>query len=29
VLQHLRHRGGAIINIGSVLSERSFPLQGA
>jgi short-subunit dehydrogenase len=28
-LEHLRHRGGAIINIGSVLSERSFPLQGA
>ena len=28
-LQHLRHRGGALINIGSVLSERAFPLQGA
>jgi hypothetical protein len=26
---HLRRRGGAIINIGSVLSERSIPLQGA
>ena len=28
-LQHLRHRGGALINVGSVLSERAFPLQGA
>lgn len=28
-LQHLRHRGGAIINVGSALSERAFPLQGA
>jgi NAD(P)-dependent dehydrogenase (short-subunit alcohol dehydrogenase family) len=28
-LRHLRGRGGAIINIGSVLSERAFPLQGA
>ena len=28
-LEHLRHRGGALINIGSVLSERAFPLQGA
>jgi NAD(P)-dependent dehydrogenase (short-subunit alcohol dehydrogenase family) len=28
-LRHLRHRGGAIINVGSVLSERAFPLQGA
>jgi short-subunit dehydrogenase len=28
-LRHLRHRGGALINIGSVLSERAFPLQGA
>jgi short-subunit dehydrogenase len=28
-LEHLRHRGGALINIGSILSERSFPLQGA
>jgi NAD(P)-dependent dehydrogenase (short-subunit alcohol dehydrogenase family) len=25
---HLRERGGAIINIGSVLSERALPLQG-
>jgi short-subunit dehydrogenase len=28
-LEHLRHRGGAIINVGSILSERAFPLQGA
>lgn len=28
-LEHLRTRGGAIINIGSVLSDRSIPLQGA
>jgi len=28
-LEHLSHRGGAIVNIGSVLSERAFPLQGA
>jgi NAD(P)-dependent dehydrogenase (short-subunit alcohol dehydrogenase family) len=28
-LEHLRRRGGALINIGSVLSERAFPLQGA
>jgi NAD(P)-dependent dehydrogenase (short-subunit alcohol dehydrogenase family) len=28
-LEHLRHRGGALINVGSVLSERAFPLQGA
>jgi short-subunit dehydrogenase len=28
-LRHLRDRGGAIINVGSVLSERAFPLQGA
>jgi short-subunit dehydrogenase len=28
-LEHLRSRGGAIINIGSVLSEVAFPLQGA
>jgi short-subunit dehydrogenase len=28
-LEHLRHRGGALINIGSVLSERAFPMQGA
>ena len=25
---HLRQRGGALINIGSVLSERAIPLQG-
>jgi short-subunit dehydrogenase len=28
-LEHLRHRGGAIINVGSILSERAFPLQAA
>jgi NAD(P)-dependent dehydrogenase (short-subunit alcohol dehydrogenase family) len=28
-LEHLRRRGGALINIGSILSERAFPLQGA
>lgn len=28
-LDHLRDRGGAIINVGSTLSERAFPLQGA
>jgi NAD(P)-dependent dehydrogenase (short-subunit alcohol dehydrogenase family) len=28
-LRHLRHCGGAVINVGSVLSERAFPLQGA
>lgn len=28
-LAHLKHRGGAIINVGSILSERAFPLQGA
>lgn len=28
-LEYLRHRGGALINVGSVLSERAFPLQGA
>jgi len=28
-LEHLRARGGALINIGSVLSDRAFPLQGA
>jgi NAD(P)-dependent dehydrogenase (short-subunit alcohol dehydrogenase family) len=28
-LEHLRHHGGAIINVGSILSERAFPLQGA
>ena len=27
-LQHLRERGGALINIGSVESDRAFPLQG-
>jgi short-subunit dehydrogenase len=27
-VEHLRGRGGAIINIGSVLSERAVPLQG-
>jgi hypothetical protein len=27
-LEHLRESGGALINIGSVLSERSIPLQG-
>jgi len=26
--QHLRKRGGALINIGSVLSDRAIPLQG-
>jgi short-subunit dehydrogenase len=26
--EHLRHKGGAIINIGSVLSDRAMPLQG-
>lgn len=26
--QHLRERGGALINVGSVLSDRSVPLQG-
>jgi short-subunit dehydrogenase len=26
---HLRQRGGALINIGSVLSDRAIPLQGA
>jgi NAD(P)-dependent dehydrogenase (short-subunit alcohol dehydrogenase family) len=28
-VEHLRDRGGALINVGSVLSERAFPLQGA
>lgn len=28
-LEHLRVHGGAIINVGSILSERAFPLQGA
>jgi NAD(P)-dependent dehydrogenase (short-subunit alcohol dehydrogenase family) len=27
-IEHLKGRGGAIINIGSVLSERAIPLQG-
>jgi NAD(P)-dependent dehydrogenase (short-subunit alcohol dehydrogenase family) len=27
-VEHLRSRGGALINIGSVLSERSIPIQG-
>jgi NADP-dependent 3-hydroxy acid dehydrogenase YdfG len=27
-IEHMRDRGGALINIGSVLSERSIPLQG-
>jgi len=27
--RHLKTRGGAIINVGSILSERSIPLQGA
>jgi NAD(P)-dependent dehydrogenase (short-subunit alcohol dehydrogenase family) len=27
-LDHLKHRGGAIINLGSALSERVIPLQG-
>jgi short-subunit dehydrogenase len=26
--RHLRQKGGALINVGSVASERSFPLQG-
>jgi short-subunit dehydrogenase len=26
--EHLRHRGGALINIGSVVSDRAVPLQG-
>jgi NAD(P)-dependent dehydrogenase (short-subunit alcohol dehydrogenase family) len=25
---HLRHRGGALINVGSVLSDRAIPVQG-
>ena len=28
-LEHLRKQGGALINIGSVLSDRAIPLQGA
>jgi NAD(P)-dependent dehydrogenase (short-subunit alcohol dehydrogenase family) len=27
--RHLRDRGGAIVNLGSVLSDRAIPLQGA
>jgi NAD(P)-dependent dehydrogenase (short-subunit alcohol dehydrogenase family) len=27
-VEHLRHRGGALINVGSVLSDRALPLQG-
>ena len=27
-LDHLRHRGGKLINIGSVLSDRAIPIQG-
>lgn len=27
-LKHMKNRGGAIINIGSVLSERAIPIQG-
>ena len=27
-VKHLRHRGGAIVNVGSVLSDRAIPLQG-
>ena len=26
---YLRHRGGALINIGSTVSDRAVPLQGA
>jgi len=26
--QHLRERGGAIVNVGSVLSDRAIPIQG-
>ena len=28
-LEHLKERGGAIINVGSILSDRAVPLQGA
>lgn len=28
-VKQLRHRGGALINVGSVLSDRAIPLQGA
>lgn len=27
-VEHLRHRGGAIINLGSIASENALPLQG-
>jgi short-subunit dehydrogenase len=27
-VKHLRHRGGAVINVGSALSDRAIPLQG-
>jgi short-subunit dehydrogenase len=27
-VQHLRHNGGALINVGSALSDRAIPLQG-
>ena len=27
-VKHLRHRGGAIVNVGSALSDRAMPLQG-
>jgi short-subunit dehydrogenase len=27
-VEHLRHRGGALINVGSTLSERAIPVQG-
>lgn len=27
--EHLRRRGGALVNVGSVLSDRAIPLQGA
>ena len=26
--EHLRHRGGALINVGSALSDRAIPIQG-
>ena len=28
-VKHLRRRGGALVNVGSVLSDRAVPLQGA
>ena len=27
-IKHLQHRGGAIINVGSIVSDRAVPLQG-